>query len=556
MNAQPKRRRVTGKKPPQAASLNFNNKHLLLWVLFGIVMILVWYIRLRLIDIPLERDEGDYAYHGQLLLDGHSLHDDLVRKRYPMIFIIYSIILTLFGQTATGIHLGLLVVNSLSLGLIYILGKRLGGVQAGIVSAIALALFTLSPYNDAFAANREHFVIPFILGAFILLFKAFDTKKLLHFFLSGLLLGFAYITKEVSIAFVLLAGSYTIYRHFSSGRPDWLNLLKRGSIMALGTLTPISLVFLFFIAGGTFDQFWFRNFVIKKKYASTVNWTTGKTLLLARIKQIVPPISIMWIIAASGLLVIPWIKKQRNISVFMVGMLLFSALAVMPGYYFRPHYFLVFLPAAALLCGFGFQAIQSVLKQKIKPGVIQIGLTLVLLVAIIQPLISNQKDYFDRSPTEYIRNRYGHNPFIEAVEIGKYIKANTKPDDRIIVFGSEPEIYFYANRKSSIEAIYMYDLMMLNEYASEIQDQTIAEASANIPEMCVFVSLDISWLRRDESDNKIFTWLNKEYWKNFYVAGVIDMFEHESKYIFGPEAQSYSPKSKFYILIFKKLSQS
>ena len=43
---------------------------------------------------------------------------------------------------------------------------------------------------------------------------------------------------------------------------------------------------------------------------------------------------------------------------------------------------------------------------------------------------------------------YNDNPFPEAVQIAKYIKANSNDSDKIAVFGSEPEICFYADRQS------------------------------------------------------------------------------------------------------------
>jgi hypothetical protein len=40
------------------------NKELLLYLLAGIVFFIVCFIRLRFLDVPLERDEGEYAYMG------------------------------------------------------------------------------------------------------------------------------------------------------------------------------------------------------------------------------------------------------------------------------------------------------------------------------------------------------------------------------------------------------------------------------------------------------------------------------------------------------------
>jgi hypothetical protein len=41
-----------------------------LWLLFGTTLVAVACARIRLLGLPLERDEGEYAYTGQLLLQG------------------------------------------------------------------------------------------------------------------------------------------------------------------------------------------------------------------------------------------------------------------------------------------------------------------------------------------------------------------------------------------------------------------------------------------------------------------------------------------------------
>jgi hypothetical protein len=43
---------------------------LVLWLALGLILLGAAAIRLRLLDIPLDRDEGEYAYFGQLLLEG------------------------------------------------------------------------------------------------------------------------------------------------------------------------------------------------------------------------------------------------------------------------------------------------------------------------------------------------------------------------------------------------------------------------------------------------------------------------------------------------------
>ncbi|MBK6667808.1 MAG: hypothetical protein IPG48_17090 [Saprospiraceae bacterium] len=47
--------------------------NLILYVLLAIIIAVYAFIRFRMKEVPLERDEGSYAYIGQLLLDGKIL---------------------------------------------------------------------------------------------------------------------------------------------------------------------------------------------------------------------------------------------------------------------------------------------------------------------------------------------------------------------------------------------------------------------------------------------------------------------------------------------------
>ena len=63
----------------------------------------------------------------------------------------------------------------------------------------------------------------------------------------------------------------------------------------------------------------------------------------------VGPNLLIWIIALAGLVLI-WLRKEnRNVAIFSTSFLVFSFLAVCPGLYFREHYFVLMLPAIALL---------------------------------------------------------------------------------------------------------------------------------------------------------------------------------------------------------------
>src|SRR2546425_456125 len=95
------------------------------WILVLVTMVLVFSIRIRLREMPLERDEGEYAYAGQLMLQGVPPYKEAYNMKLPGTYAAYALIMAAFGQSPSGIHLGLMLVNVASIVLVFLLGRKL-----------------------------------------------------------------------------------------------------------------------------------------------------------------------------------------------------------------------------------------------------------------------------------------------------------------------------------------------------------------------------------------------------------------------------------------------
>src|SRR5262245_26996730 len=115
------------------------------WTLAIIVFGLVLAIRIRLLGIPLERDEGEYAYAGQLILQGIPPYKLAYNMKFPGTYAAYALIMSVFGQTIDAVHLGLLLVNAATIALIFFVGRRLINTMAGITAAASYAVLSVSP---------------------------------------------------------------------------------------------------------------------------------------------------------------------------------------------------------------------------------------------------------------------------------------------------------------------------------------------------------------------------------------------------------------------------
>src|SRR5262249_7420396 len=136
---------------------------------------------------------------------------------------------------------------------------------------------------------------------------------------------------------------------------------------------------------------------------------------------------------------------------------------------------------------------------------------LALAIFVISTLfpVATLADYFFRmSPVDACRFLYGKNPFPEAIKVADFIRENSRPEERLVVFGSEPEIYFYSGRQSGTGFIYMYPLMEQQQFALQMQQQMIEEVEKNRSDFVVYVSTPTSWLALVGSEGFLFQWMN------------------------------------------------
>ena len=525
------------------------------WAALAAILFSTAVIRVRLLEAPLERDEGEYAYAGQLILQGIAPYAQVYNMKMPGIYAAYALILAVFGQTHSGIHLGLLVINAATILLLFLLADKLFGPVAGLVTAAAFALLSLGQWVNGIFANAEHFVILPALGGILLLSHAVDYQKWWSLLAGAFLLGLAFLMKQHGGAFIIFGGLYLLLCELRRRPFVWKLFVAKGILFLAGVLLPFALTCLVLWWSGVFEKFWFWTFVYARQYVSSLPLSKGLQYLKEYIVLIAGSSILIWLLAGIGLICLRWDKKARQHSLFIIGFLLFSFLSMCPGFYFRPHYFILLLPAVALLAGIGTSSAFDTLTRILKGPLTRI-IQIVSVLAVLFFTMYKQRDFFFvMSPTMATRTTYGYNPFPESLEIARYIRENSTKDNRIAVIGSEPQIYFYSNRRSATGYIYAYPLMERHSYALKMQQEMIQEIESARPKFLVFVNVDTSWLVRRESENLIFEWFKQYQQKYYSPVGIIDIIsDKHTVYRWESEALQYSPRSKYWLVVLQRMS--
>ena len=527
------------------------------WWTLGIIVIgLVLAIRIRLLGIPLERDEGEYAYAGQLILQGIPPYKLAYNMKFPGTYAAYGLVMSIFGQTIQAIHLGLLLINVATIALIFFAGRRLINTVAGVTAAVSYAVLSVSPSVLGLAAHATNFVVLPVLGGILLLLKGqrltdsepSQPKQLVPLFAGGVLFGIGVLMKQPGLLFVPLGIIYIVWRDLNC-RISLNRMLIHILIFVAGAALPLGVTSLILWRAGVFNTFWFWTINYARQYGSLVPLRQAPQIFLRSANEVVLTGWPIWMLAGIGALIGLWDQRIRCRTLFLVGFLFFGALAVCPGLFFRTHYFILILPAVSLLAGAAISKLAEVLQGR--SILLRFVPLLLFAVALSVPILLDKKIFFEVPPDQACGLIYPGNPFLESVRIGTYLRGQTEPSDTIGVLGSEPEIYFYSRRHSATGYIYAYGLMEPQKYAQQMQEEMIREIEAARPKYLVSVAMEYSWLRRRDSAEAIFNWANAYMAQNYTAAGFVNIKPNETDYFFGDVPQTVETL-KDYILIYRR----
>jgi 4-amino-4-deoxy-L-arabinose transferase-like glycosyltransferase len=489
------------------------------WYFAILLAVIVFFsaIRWRLADMPLERDEGEYAYAGQLILQGIPPYQLAYNMKLPGTYAAYAAILATLGQTPHAIRLGFLAVNVISVLLLYVLVSRLFGTLAGIMAGASYAFLSTHQSVLGFAAHATHFVVLPALIGLILMLRAAETRRPAHFFWSGIAFGIAFVMKQPGIFFAAFALLYLAIQCWPQNKDQWMPWAKDLGIFFVGGALPFALTCILLFRAGVFHNFWFWTFSYASRYATAVSLDQGWHEFSKGSSVLLNSSPWLWALALIGISAPVWNRTARRHAFLLIGLLVFSFAAVCPGLYFRHHYFVVMLPAVAILIAVAVFAALELLTAKFSSPWVRVLPIIVFAAAWGLSIYHNRDVYFKLTPGQACQFFYGGNPFPSVDQAAAYLRDRTTPADTVMVFGSEPEIYFAAQRHSASGYIYMYPLLEDQSYWEVMQKQMEHEVVANSPAYVVFVNVRFSWLGDPESPRTtgLVKWMNDYLARNF-----------------------------------------
>lgn len=489
--------------------LKFNEK-----LFFFTVLLLTVVVRLRYANAPFERDEGEYAYAAWQILNNGIPYADFYNMKLPGVYYMYALVFKFSGFSVAAIRVALLGINLFSAFFIFKIGQRFEG---GWMAAGVYLLLSLSYEGQGVMANCEHFVVFFATTGLYFL------SQPTHFFTvlwSGVLLGVALLMKQHAAVFGLIAVLYILKNGIIEKKiqPTIFAIIS----FSIGYITPLSILGFFMIQKGIWDNFYF----LTVEYASAYSSLLKPSLkYISNFKFIFADNMGFWLLFFTTLFFIfkkkdpfnPLLHTSKNkiTGSDLVITFALSFLAVCPGWHFRPHYFQLIFPFAALVIAYGW----AVWDFNIHFHAFKIPKNGIIGLSLIVSLISQWDYFFIKTPAQLMRDLYQNEFFNDTYAIGQYLRQHTAPTDKIGIYGNEPQMWFYTQRRAASAYLYTYPLLETQPFAAQMTEQYIAETEKSRPEWLIY-----SYISKGESNQETLKRLENwfaDFSKKYVIQGVL-----------------------------------
>jgi 4-amino-4-deoxy-L-arabinose transferase-like glycosyltransferase len=451
--------------------------------------------RVNLLNMPLERDDGTYAYLGQLVLDGETPYVSFYETKPPLLHYAYAAVTGIFGQTLEGLHRGFLIVNLATTLLLFRVARILFERRFANVVAACFAVLALTPTASGYTAQSEHLVALGVSAGLWLTLEALGRGRRALLALAGASLAAACLVKQTALFSLVWVLLLPALRVTLGGERRWRIALAELLPGALGAVTVILLTLLSVALQGALEGMWYWTVEVPRYYGSQVEWGFGIQQLFFHLERVAGRYLVIWGLAAVGLCTLRIGGLGRFEQWLIAGFAVAGAASIVPGLRFYGHYWLQLMPAVALLCGAAARELEQRLAGRVRLRPVHAtALSAVLVAAIAAEALARDLDYYrGRQPARIVREVYGANPFLEAQVVGNFVRERTRPGERLVVIGSEPELYFYADRRCPSRHAYFEYTIASHPDGGRFQREFFADVERDPPRTLVFFGHEASY---------------------------------------------------------------
>jgi hypothetical protein len=507
----------------------------------GALCLLFLALRWNSFNLPLIRDEGEYAYAAQLLGRGLTPYDHSFLQKPPMVAYSYAFAGVLAPHTFWFPR----VVAFLFVGLATVLAGlsawREFGPEVAWSTMWLLTPMVLQPGIEQFTANTEMFMLlPLMATVALFVYSRRRESSKPWWLLAGCMAAITFWYKYTALPMLVFLFAAWSAREWQAGKRGWA-LFQRAALAMLGALVTSGILLACFLVHDWGKRLWECTVEFNRFYSATS--TFGLNELGWRLGFLWEN---WWILFL--LLPVVLVNFERRVW-FWFGM--FLAAWVATGASIYGHYYVVLAPFWALLVAVALTRLAGWLAGWLSWSPIWLGrgLSAAVVILVCMPHWS----WVTRSCTEFAELKLGGgNPFVESVPVAARVAQLTGPGDYVYVAGSEPQILCYARRLSPTRFVIAYPLMFPSPLALKYQREAIADLETKPPSVVVVASSNTSWLIGPGSPQELSGYLKQLLSKRYEQVGGYVLGEHGGRWT-EPLPQEDVPKAS--LIVFRRLSK-
>jgi len=481
----------------------------------AIILSVYFHIRINLTDIPLNRDEGGFAFFGRMIAQGGTLYRDGMDHKPPGIWLIYAALSYLVPFTARGLHWAVQIYNLATLVLLGLLCRRLFDWKTAFWTVLFFSVVTSGPEVEGSSASAELFMLLPMVASLLLCVMGNEEGRPSLIYAAGLLSGMAFWIKQPAAAVTLFLVAYLLIDGMAKGKAGMT--ARRIALFLLGLITVSAAVAGWFYLQGTLSDLIYWSFSHNLEYVSGASGAGILEMLRVKTAFVFRSNPPAWILAVAACIFLPFRARSRGW--LIVGFLVSSVIAAAHSPALYRHYFALVCPALSLAAGVGVSQTMGWWENRscLRPWVFA-GL---ILLIVGTPLYIHRAYYFHNSPTQNSRVWFGANPFPESATVADYLRRKTGPRDTVLILGSEPQILIMADRESATRHPFFYQVVGPYRRSREFQAQVIDDFERNKPAYVVVVNHSQSWMADPDTSQAFVGSLNRILNENYRLDALV-----------------------------------
>ncbi len=442
------------------------------------ILLAFWLARWPFREIPLIRDEGEYAYIGQRILLGDVPYRDVYNQKTPFAFYAMAAGQSLLGPGVSELRLFGSAYGLLSTSAVYVAARMALGPLGAAVAALAFAALVFDQAGIVHQASTEYFMLLWLALGVLAWTKAADSARPGWAAAAGVFAGLACQTKQSGAVLLVFFAADALFRRRREGRAALAPATRELARALAGFAAVLAAVAAYFAAHGALEDFVECAWLHIGGYVGERQRDVHLLDRWAQLASIVGRDAGFWIVGAFGLY-----RSGRDTngasSGWWILLLALLAVAIAPGGGFRHYYLPLALPLAL-----GMGALAHSLPGR--SGRQRVAVGLALLLPWLGPLWHGWNllhPDLSKVPPRVFR------PFDRADAVARAIAARTGPDEPILIVGSEPQIYYLAGRPAATRLIQLYTTTGPYSFAASLRREFLRDLQEGHPRYVLVVNV-------------------------------------------------------------------